>query len=334
MINLRSTPDANVHGGKTFPPEVVHVLLCTNADFLQHAAVCLTSLLINNSGLFFEIVVASRATEQLDQGRLRRSLARFPNHELSFREFTPPLDRLLPLNPQAHYTLDNWARLWVQYFFPETIARVLYLDSAIVVVGDVGPLWLADLDGALLGAVDIPGSDRGVTNLGLRMEDGYFNSGVLLIDLKQWRETCALETLLRYVESYPERMVFDVDQEALNACFHHRWKKLDYKWNAIRPFFDEPSQIPLSRLEIDRVRREACVIHFNGNSKPWSYFCEHPRKVDYEAYLSLTEWRGFIPHDRTFVNRIRKLASALLPPAMKAGIKTIIRYFTNSRTGV
>jgi hypothetical protein len=35
----------------------VHLLFCTDAAYLQHVAVCLTSLLVNNPGLFFNIVV-------------------------------------------------------------------------------------------------------------------------------------------------------------------------------------------------------------------------------------------------------------------------------------
>jgi hypothetical protein len=50
---------------------------------------------------------------------------------LLFREFTPPADRLLPLNPGAHYTLDTWTRLWVEEFFPANVNRVLYLDGGI-----------------------------------------------------------------------------------------------------------------------------------------------------------------------------------------------------------
>jgi lipopolysaccharide biosynthesis glycosyltransferase len=301
----------------------VHLLLCSNALYLQHLAVCLTSLLANNPDLFFDIVVVGRATEELDEAKLRRSLARFPGQSLSFRRFTPPADRLLPLNPRAHYTLDNWSRLWVEEFFANDVDRVLYLDSDIVVVGKVAPLWSADLDGALLGAVDIPGSERGVINLAMRAEDGYFNSGVLLIDLKQWRETRALETVLDYVEAYPERMMRDVDQEALNACFHGRRKRLEYKWNVMGAFFREPVALPLARAEIESVRQEARVIHFNGNSKPWSYFCDHPRKAEYEKYLRMTEWRDFVPEDRTVVNRLRKHLSPIVPEKTKTALKAL-----------
>ena len=139
--------------------------MCTNALYFQHMGVCLTSLLINNPSLFFDIVVVRRTGEELDEDKLRRSVARFLNYSLSFRVFTFPADPLLPLNPDAHYTLDNWTRLWIENFFPGEVDRVLYLDSDIVVVGSVAPLWGIDLGGALLGAVDIPNSDRGVTHL-------------------------------------------------------------------------------------------------------------------------------------------------------------------------
>jgi lipopolysaccharide biosynthesis glycosyltransferase len=305
-------------------PDPVHLLVCANALFLQHAAVCLTSVLVNNPELFFDIVVVGRAGEPLARDKLRRSLAGFPNHALTFREFTPPADRLLPLNPRAHYTLDNWTRLWVADFFPPEVERALYLDSDIVVLGNIAPLWTADLDGALLGTIDIPGADRGVAHLGLRPEDGYFNSGVLLFDLGQWRDTRALDAVLAYVEANPELMLRDVDQEALNGCFHRRRQRLDYRWNATTPFFHEPCPVPLPPAEIDAVRRDARIVHFNGRLKPWSYLCDHPRKGEYEKYLRMTEWRDFVPPDRTLSNRLRKLAGAILPDRVKAVLRTVI----------
>src|ERR1700732_1160766 len=108
-----SGPDQTSESGLS---KRVHLLLCTNSLYLQHAGVCLISLLANNPDLFFDVVIVGRVTELLDEEKLRRSLTRFPNHSLSFRNFTPPADRILPLNPRAHYTLDNWTRLWVAEF--------------------------------------------------------------------------------------------------------------------------------------------------------------------------------------------------------------------------
>ncbi|MGA8756240.1 MAG: glycosyltransferase family 8 protein [Stellaceae bacterium] len=301
----------------------VHVLLCTDRQYLQHVAVGLTSLLVNNPHLWFDIVIARRPTEHLDEHKLRRSLARFPNHSLQVRMFTAPPGRMLPLNPLAHYTVDTWTRLWVEEFFPADVHRVLYLDGDIVVLSDISPLWNVDLCGALLGAVDIPGSLRGITHLGMRAEDGYFNAGVLLIDLQQWRETRAMDTVLGYVDAFPERVAVDVDQEALNACFHSRRKRLDSVWNVVWSFFHEPSELPLGREEIEAIRRQARIIHFNSTPKPWSYFCHHPRKAEYAKYLQMTEWRDFVPPDRTLANILRKQGSAVLPDNLKKLLKAM-----------
>lgn len=302
----------------------VHVLLCANANYLQHVAVCLASLLANNAALFFDIVFVGRAGEVIDEAKLRKSLARFPNQRLTVKAFTPPPERLLPLNARAHYSLDTWTRLWVADFFPPEADRVLYLDGDIVVIGEIASLWYADLGGALLGAVDIPGSQAGIIRHGMRAEDGYFNAGVLLIDLAQWRETHAMDEALDYVSAHPER-VPDVDQDALNACFHGRRKRLAYKWNVIWPYFREPPTVGLPMAEVEVIRKEARIVHFNGASKPWSYFCDHPLKGEYEKYLRMTEWRDFVPPDRTALNIVRKAVSAILPDSSKQLLKQATR---------
>ena len=320
------------HGGMTAATGSVNILMCTNNLFLQHAAVCLASLLTNNPDLFFEAVIVAQATEELDEEKLRRSLAHFPNHSLTFQKFTPPADLLLPLAPGAHYTIDTYTRVWLGEFFPATADRVLYLDADMVVVGSIASLWNTDLAGALMGTVDIPGSEQGVALLAMHPEDGYFNAGVLLIDLAQWRATRAEQTVIDYIHAHPERLMYD--QDALNACFHSRRKRLDYRWNVIRPFFREPSVLPLERAEIEAIRREAIIIHFNGGSKPWSYFCDHPRRAEYEKYLRMTEWRDYIPPDRTPLNRLRKAISAMLPDHIRSLLKTVVTQIAAHRRTV
>ena len=56
---------AEQYGGRMPAATPVNTLLCTNAHFLQHAAVCLASLLANNSALFFDIVIVAQTTENV-----------------------------------------------------------------------------------------------------------------------------------------------------------------------------------------------------------------------------------------------------------------------------
>ncbi len=327
QLMLLSMNDSSLEVGAERPLQVtssgsnrVNTLLCTNVLFQQHAAVCLTSLLANNPELFFDIVIVAQPTETLDEEKLSRSLMQFANQTLRFIKFSIPSNLSLPLI--AHYTIDTYTRLWVNEFFPNNVGRVLYLDADIVVVGSIAPLWFADLGGALLGAVNIPGSDQGVRLLGLRQEDGYFNAGVLLIDLERWRATRAEEVVLNYIRNNPERIMYD--QDALNACFYACTKRLDYKWNVIRPFYWEPIVLPLERREIEAIRRDARIIHFNGGSKPWSYFCDHPRRGEYNRYLLMTDWRDYVAPDRTPLNMLRRAISAVIPNPVKTSVKAII----------
>lgn len=330
---LTNPPDiaTSVKGETEFSTTVrthrVAVMICTDANYLQHSAVCLASLLTNNRDLFFDIVVIKRPSEHLAEDKLRRTLGQFPNHSLIFRTFTPPSNGLLHLNPNAHYTLDSWNRLWVEEFFRNDVDRVLYLDGDVVVVGSIAPLWHADLEGHLIGAVDIPGAQVGVLRLGLGAEDGYFNAGVLLINLREWRKARVLDTLVKYIREHPEQMVYTLDQDALNACLYDRKKRLDPIWNAVWTFYQEIEPVPISRTELESVRSQAHIIHFNNQPKPWSYFCVHPRRAEYQKYLSMTEWRNFVPADRTPLNRLRKLAAAVLPNSQKAWLRRLDRRF-------
>ena len=48
----------------------------------------------------------------------------------------------------------TFARFLIPNMFPESVSRVLYLDSDILVIDDLRALWQTDLEGAVLGAVE------------------------------------------------------------------------------------------------------------------------------------------------------------------------------------
>ena len=199
-------------------------------------------------------------------------------------------------------------------------------------VDSISPLWKVDLCGALLAAVDVPGSERTMTRLEMCAINGYFNSGVLLIDLDQWRKTRALDQALDYISANSARVRHD--QDALNACFYGRRKHLEYEWNATWPFFYPAVYgtplLPLSKHEVEAVQRNVRIIHFNGPTKPWSYFCDHPRRAEYWRYLRMTDWQNFVPADRTrknqmrmMLSKVRKLISVVLPQDVKRFFRAI-----------
>ena len=300
--------DDRPYGITTIP-----TLFCINPNYAQHLAVSLVSLLENNPRLFFDVVVVFSGDLGDAEARLRRSLASYENVALRLTSFTPPSTMNLPL--RAHYSLDCYTRLWIAEFFPGHIDRVLYLDSDLIVAGPIDELWATDLGRNILGAVTIPGSDRNAL-LGIPPEYGYFNSGVLLIDLAAWRREGIADRIFDFIREEPEKCI-DADQDSFNGCLYDRRLALPYIWNIITPFYFDYHALGISETERRAARDRARIVHFNGASKPWSYMSRHPRKADYYKYLRKTDWRAFTPKDRTLINRIKKGVSAILPTSVR-----------------
>jgi len=166
-----------------------------------------------------------------------------------------------------------------------------------------------DISAHLLAAVSIPGSERTAIH-GYDPDHGYFNSGVLVINLRKWRAADRRAALIAYTQAHPER-INDPDQDALNGCFHADRLHLDTIWNAITPFFRLDSALPLSADELERVRRDCRLVHFTGQSKPWLFMCDHPRKADYLRFLRMTAWRDYRYPDRTPLNVVKWCANRI-----------------------
>ena len=191
----------------------MHILLCCNANYFQHLAVLVTSIAEQTTTRPIHFVVANDQVNPEAEQKVTLPLARYPNITLRFHRFQ--FDPAVSLPTRIHYTRDTYTRVWVGDFFDETVERVLYLDCDAVTAGSLEPLWTTPLNGNTIGAVSIPGSTRPAL---LRIPEalGYFNSGVLLIDLVRWRQTGAFQRLLDYIAGNPEVLI-DADQDALNA---------------------------------------------------------------------------------------------------------------------
>jgi lipopolysaccharide biosynthesis glycosyltransferase len=303
----------------TAPSDTVSVLSATDLNYLQHAVACIASLLANNPSRQFDILLVGTQDLAPAVGRIRRSFETERRLRLRIEKFSLPEGFSYP--PHHRFTVETYLRLWVGEFFPDA-HRVLYLDPDIIVTADIGELWNWDLKGRTLAAVPIPGSTRPAVH-GFPPGSQYFNAGVMLIDLDSWRAHGYRDQCLRYLSEHPEAAI-DADQDILNICLRTDWVPLPYYWNMISPFYFLSHDLKLTQAELDAARRDAKIIHFNGDSKPWSYFSRHPRREEYWKYLRMTDWRDFRPADYTPVNVVRKAASRVIPAPVKRALKSLV----------
>ena len=170
-----------------------------------------------------------------------------------------------------YFTLTIYFRLFIPDMFPE-YDKGIYIDSDVVVPGDISELYNHELGDNLVGAcadksvVDVP-------ELAKYMEEAvgvskyeYVNSGVLLMNLKAMREKEFSKRFLELLNKYHFDCIAP-DQDYLNAMCNGKILYLDEAWDAMPTDGKEP--LPNPKL-----------IHYNLFQKPWCY-----DNIQYEEYF-------------------------------------------------
>ncbi len=138
--------------------------------------------------------------------------------------------------------------------------RVVYVDSDCLSLSDLGDLFDFDLRGHPLAAVQDPITMRLADDYPWSAEPPpekpYFNSGLLLIDVDQWRKEKVTEHTLEVLQREGPRCTY-WDQTALNYVLQNRWQQLPSRWNYPSNGFDH------------RRAEEVSLVHFLCNEKPW-----------------------------------------------------------------
>ena len=248
---------------------MIPLAIAFTPDYFVQAATTLRSVLDASPDGQFR--VACMLTEEIPQ-RLQDKLKHLSEGRLEL-EYIPLKGRLQGIYIDPRYTEAASLRLLLPELLPE-LDKILYLDCDIIVRQDLARLWEEiNLGDNYLGAVyeaAIEGQAERFRALGCDPAK-YFNSGFLLMNLKQMREENVSEKLLEacrvpYLE-FP-------DQDALNQVCQDRVLPLSPLYNSIRTFFIpkyKPDFVRQYGEELwGKVQHEA-TIHYTGG-KPWNLF--------------------------------------------------------------
>lgn len=169
----------------------------------------------------------------------------------------------------SHFSQANFYRLLI----PErvtTTSRVLYLDADILVRQSLMPLYDTDLGDCPVAAAPDAYPPADCKRLGIPEDLGYFNSGILLMDLAAWRRERIADQVMAYLSQHngnPQLCRY-ADQDGLNMVLQGRWHRLDESWNFnIYHCTVDPQQLSQSRRQV--LRQGPAVIHFADRKKPW-----------------------------------------------------------------
>lgn len=266
---------------------LMHVLFSVDRAYVAPLCVAITSLLSHQRGRPVTISVIVEDAACADIARIRAAVAPFDGVSLAFLKLADTTYRGFPVSD--HFTTAAYVRLFLSDILPASVDKVLYLDADLVVCADLLPLWETDVTGYALAAVPDPLS-RDHAGIGVTERRRYFNSGVMLINLRHWREHAAIDQFAHCIAGHAGRLRY-FDQDVLNICFGVPGlvRYLDYTWN-FQPRIAEvaPGALGLGGPAFVRLRAAPCIVHFTTRMKPWRFEDEVHYKEVYQHYERLT----------------------------------------------
>ena len=205
---------------------------------------------------------------------------------------------------------SGWAeatlyRLRLEELLPADVERVIYLDTDIVVLDSLAPLWsstearhttYAVRSGSvpwICGSGGLPWQE-----LGLAPDLPYFNAGVLVIPLAHWRDA---RVSARALELMRTRAIARGDQGALNAVLAGDWERLDPRWNLAGGHLDPHGSLAWFTEGVDVMSAalaHPAVVHFSRGysfGRPWELRCAHPHRDRWFEMLDRTSWANWRP---------------------------------------
>lgn len=293
----------------------MNILLSTDNKYLMPTGVLMHSIGENNgSDVHYHILTDPEFSES-SVSSLRRIAERY-NNTIAFYTITSDMTKNLPFGREDQpkgVTIATYYRLFISKVLPESVHKIIYLDGDMIVRKSLDDLWNTDLTGYALGAVHDSDELHHLKRLPYSKDKGYFNAGMLLINLDYWRNGPCFSSFLQCAHDYNDIIIMH-DQDILNITFHDQKLWLPMKYNFQSSYVLESSWYTCpetDRKEAQITMFDPAIIHYASNDKPWKISCFHPHTAVWRYYWKQSEWRneklsGEDP--KTLIERIRFFA--------------------------
>lgn len=176
-----------------------------------------------------------------------------------------------------YYTEEMYYRLLAYKYLPENLDKILYLDPDVLVLNSCEKLYNMDLGDNYFAAathtiptVQSANVARLSISSGHKDIENYFNSGILMINLKLSRDSQTYEKeVLNYVKNTKSLGLIMPDQDLLNVVFRNKIIKIDeikYNYDARRYL---TYKLKDKKYNLSYIISNTCFLHFCGKRKPW-----------------------------------------------------------------
>lgn len=233
--------------------------------------------------VFLEFIILENDISPKLKAEIMCMQNRYKNTNIKFLKLAEHIIEIIDKCKISRWTKEIYFSLLTPYILSE-YEKVIFVDCDIINIFNIKELYDIDLGENLVGAARLCGRCCAYKNGFLSSQvleweendsmdsfDKYFNNGVMLMNLKEFRKTYSIEYVLDYIKNQE----FDLlDQDCLNCLCQNRVLYIDSGWNwypytekefeniiklcpnEVRNYFEEGHRIPKN-------------IHYTTPEKPW-----------------------------------------------------------------
>lgn len=316
---------------------LLNVLYFCSDLFVDVAATSIVSLLENNKEFgSINIYVIDDGISETKREMLSSLVASY-SRNIAYVDAPDPSE-FFQFPFKSRYQMGHsYMRMCIGSLVPESVDRLLCLDSDTLVTGSLARLWQTDLNGKILaGVADCVNLKAFRKQFMLSEDDVYCNAGVFLVNMNEWRG-CNVEERIRETIREHNGNIFFFEQTLMNYACRERIVRLAPIYNAYTLFFAmsyknlmrwrRPTNF-YSDAEAREATEHPVIVHFTRNfyltSRPWVKGCAHPLTADYLGYKNLTPWNTVEEDGRPWKKKLIYRLVHIVPQGLLAFATNIL----------
>jgi lipopolysaccharide biosynthesis glycosyltransferase len=214
---------------------------------------------------------------------------------------------------------------------PDNAERLLYIDGDTIIVDSLEELETFSFEENKSCAMIRERVFKGYnTIIGIKESDNYYNAGVTLFNMTNWRSQKCSERLLTGVREGRANYHL-ADQDLLCSVINENIQTLPVRFNVhslwldigienLYWYFDVGESNLYSIAEINNALENPAILHCSvGNSAaPWQKGNKNPFKKEWEMYKSISPWKDLenVKVKRKLSKKIRWIMFSIFPRSL------------------
>ena len=301
----------------------LNICMACDDKYAIHMGICITSIADNNRSNNVIIHVLNNNISSINLNKIKSLENEFPNLKIKFyniikyfndNNISYLINDTLKGNEFFNILgISAFSRLFLQDLLPSNIEKVLYLDSDTIVLNDLSELFSINIDDYYVGGViDVIANISKNYYLYNDKCKPFINSGVLLINLKKWRQNNFAFNVINLINDYPDKKYLH-DQHIINIICKDNILLLNPKFNVMSEFFyvNPKKNLKLNsnfgsidefytEKQINDSLNNPVIVHFLSQvwDRPWisqggifHHSPKNPYNKCYDYYKSKSPWK-------------------------------------------